>query len=65
MFTQANKKYKAGELDSYKTIDDTEYVWLLLYRWSGSEYLEKRRREITEEEYREMKKEAVDEAAVT
>ena len=65
LFAQANKKYKAGELDSYKTKDDTEYVWLLLYRWGGSEYLEKRKREITEEEYRELKKEAVDEAAVT
>ena len=65
LLAQANKKYKAGDLDSYKTIDGTEYVWLLLYRWGGSEYLEKRRREITEEEYEELKREAVDDASVT
>ena len=64
LFTQANKKYKAGELDNYKTVDDTEYVWMLLYCWGGSKYLEKRRREISEEEYQELKKEAVDEMAV-
>lgn len=65
LFSQANKKYKAKELEHYKTIDETNYVFQILYRWGGAEYLEKRRREITEEEYRRMKKEAVDEAAVT
>jgi len=64
LFTQANKKYKAKELDDYKTKDDTKYVWLLLYRWDAFEYSENRRKEISEEEYRKLKKEAVDESSI-
>jgi len=64
LFADANKKYKAGELDKYKTLDETEYVQLVLYRWGGTAYVEKRRREITEEEYKELKKEAIDEMAL-
>jgi plasmid rolling circle replication initiator protein Rep len=61
LFTEANKKYKAKELDHYKTIDTTKYVYLLLYHWGGSEYIEKWRREITEEEYKVLKKDSLDE----
>jgi plasmid rolling circle replication initiator protein Rep len=50
MFTEANKKYKAGELDKYKNRDDTEYCYMLLYRWGKNEYIEKERRVLTEVE---------------
>jgi plasmid rolling circle replication initiator protein Rep len=65
IFAQANKKYKDKELEHYKTTDDTEYVWQLLYRWGGSEYIEKRRKEISQDEYRQLKKNAVDEMAMS
>lgn len=65
IFADANKKYKAGELDVYKTLDDTEYVWLLLARWGGAEYVERKRQQISHEEYLQLKREAVDETAIT
>jgi len=50
LFKEAVKKYKAKELEHYKIIDETEYIWQILYTWGGSEYAEKRRRELTPEE---------------
>jgi len=47
-FKDARKKYKAGELDEYKKIDDTDYHWLLEYGWGGDVYAEKSRRELTD-----------------
>lgn len=65
IFADANRMYKDKELDYYKTRDDTEYVWLILYQWGGVEYVEKRRREITQEEYKQLKKKSVDEMALS
>jgi hypothetical protein len=64
LFADANKKYKDKELEDYKTVDETEYVWLILYQWGGAEYIEKRRREISQDEYRQLKKESIDEMAI-
>jgi len=64
LFTAANKKYKNKELDHYKTMDDTEYVWLLLYRWKGKEYVEKHKKAITQDEYKKLKKDAVDDMSI-
>lgn len=65
IFAEANKKYKAKELEEYKTVDDTEYVWLILNQWGGAEYFEKKRRNISFEEYKQMKRGAVDESAIS
>jgi len=62
LFKDAVKLYKAGELDKYKPIDDTEYVWYLLYNWGLGEYVEKERRKLTEEERREINKALPNEA---
>jgi plasmid rolling circle replication initiator protein Rep len=43
LFAVAHKKYKADKLEDYKFVDQTIYVWLILYRWSGQEYVEKRK----------------------
>ena len=64
VFSDANTKYKSGALDRYKTTDETEYIWIVLYRWFGKEYVEENRRKIDEEEYRQMKKDSVDEMAI-
>jgi len=64
LFAEANKKYKAKELEKYKTVDETEYVWLILYNWGGAVYSERRRKAITEEEYKELKKESIDEMSM-
>jgi len=64
LFAEANKKYKNKELEEYKTRDETKYVWLILYQWGSVEYIEKRRREVSEEEYKELKKDSEDEMAI-
>jgi len=46
LFAEANKLYKAGKLDDYKIKDDTNYIWLILYYWCGTDYVEQRRWEI-------------------
>jgi plasmid rolling circle replication initiator protein Rep len=64
LFAEANKMYKAKKLEHYKTLDTTEYVWLLLYRWGALGYTEERRGEIDPAEYAQLKKDAVDEMAI-
>lgn len=64
LFAEANKLYKDKKLEHYKTLDTTEYVWLLLYRWGASGYTEERRGEIDPAEYTQLKKDAVDEMAI-
>ena len=60
-FAEASRRYKAGELEGYKTHDLTEYVSLALYKWAAG-YKEARRRVLHEGEYRVLKKEALDDS---
>lgn len=62
LFAEANKLYKAGELDYLKEFDQTEWVYLLLYRWGFNEYIEEERRELTEDEKRKYNRQLLDEA---
>ena len=62
-FAKANKKYKAKELDHYKTPDDTEYVYLVFYRWLDR-YREEKRRMLAPGEYEALKKMAEDESPI-
>jgi plasmid rolling circle replication initiator protein Rep len=64
LFKEANKKYKAKELDKYKSVDKTEYVWYLLYKWYKGEYIEINRRELTEYERRKINKALLEEAEI-
>lgn len=50
LFKDATKLYKAKELDYLKEADETPYELLLLYQWGYGSYVEKERRELTEEE---------------
>lgn len=43
LFSTGNKKFKAGELESYIMKDKTEYMFEVLYRWGGTKYSEHRR----------------------
>jgi plasmid rolling circle replication initiator protein Rep len=62
LFADANKLYKAKELDYLKEIDQTEWVYWLLYRWGFGEYVEEERRELTEDEKRKYNRQLLDEA---
>jgi plasmid rolling circle replication initiator protein Rep len=62
LFAEANKLYKAGELDHLKEIDQTEWVYWLLYTWGFGSYIEEEKRELTEDEKRKYNKQLLDEA---
>ena len=62
-FAAANKKYKAKELEHYKTVDDTDYVYLVYYKWLN-EYVEQKRKMLTPEMYQALKKTALDDAPI-
>lgn len=44
LFAQANKVYKAGELEQYFEPDKIKYYWLILYRWKGEKYIEEQQK---------------------
>lgn len=64
LFSEANKLYKDGELNAYKEIDETEYVYMLLYKWGLGEYVETEKRELTEQERRDFNKHLLEEQEV-
>lgn len=61
LFKDALKKFKNGELDKYKEIDQTEYVYALMYNWGKKDYVLKEQRELTEEERKQLNCELIDE----
>jgi len=64
LFAEANKLYKAKELEHLKDVDPTEYVYFLMYNWGLGEYVEKEKRELTEDEYRQINRQLVDEVDI-
>lgn len=61
LFKDAIKMFKAGELDKYKEVDETEYMYFMLYRWGFGEYVESEIRELTEEEKKKVNKQLIEE----
>jgi len=64
LFKEANKLFKADKLNGYIDMDDTEYVYMLLYRWGMKEYVEAERRELTDEEMKKANLALLDEAEI-
>jgi len=64
LFTKANKMYKLKELDSYKEIDSTVYVYMILYQWGKGQYIETERRELLPSELSELNRMLIDEREV-
>lgn len=61
LFKDANKMYKQKELDKYKEIDNTKYLYFMLYRWGKGQYVETEKRELTEDELNKLNKQLIDE----
>ncbi|WP_158589679.1 protein rep [Roseburia sp. 1XD42-34] len=61
LFKDTLKKFKNGELDKYKELDQTEYVYALMYNWGKRNYVLKEQRELTEEERKQLNCELIDE----
>lgn len=64
LFADANRLYKNGELDKLKLVDQTEYVYMLLYSWGRGEYVEAEKRELTEEERKKVNRQLIDEKEI-
>lgn len=61
LFKDSMKLFKDGELDTYKDVDQTEYVYALLYNWGKDDYVLKEQRELTDEERRQLNGQLLDE----
>ena len=64
LFAEANKKYKAKELEHYKSADDTQYSHMLMCYWRVTKYSIENRRELTEKEKAEVNGVLLDEMEV-
>lgn len=60
LFKDASIMYENGELDCYKVKDNIEYVYMMFYLWSKSEYENNNIRELTQEEKEKVNKKLVD-----
>ncbi len=64
LFKEAMKLFKDGKLDEYKKKDVTNYVYAIMYNWGQSQYIEKERRLLTEDEQREVNGKLLDEMEI-
>jgi hypothetical protein len=58
-FKEAVAMYKAGGLDEYKTLDNTEYKYMLLIQWNNKEYIERKLRDLSKEELQALSNQAI------
>jgi len=64
LFKDALKKFKNGELNKYMVLDQTEYVYALLFNWGKKDYVLKEQRELTAEERQQLNNELLDEMEI-
>ena len=64
VFKDALKLFNNGELDKYKELDLTEYIYALEYHWQGKDYALMEKRLLTDEEKTLINKQLVEELEV-
>lgn len=64
VFKEALKLFNDGELDKYKELDLTEYIYALEYHWQGKDYSLMEKRLLTDEEKSLINKQLIDELEV-
>lgn len=64
VFKEALKLFNAGELDKYKELDLTEYIYALEYHWQGKDYALMEKRLLTDEEKTLINKQLIEELEV-
>lgn len=64
VFKEALKLFNDGELDKYKELDLTEYIYALEYHWQGKGYALMEKRLLTEEEKSLINKKLIEELEV-
>ena len=50
VFKESVKEFKKGNLDNYIETDMTEYIYRILYQWGQADYVEREKRELTQDE---------------
>ena len=50
VFKESVKEFKKGNLDNYIETDMTEYIYRILYQWGQGDYVEREKRELTQDE---------------
>ena len=50
VFKESVREFKKGNLDGYIETDMTEYIYRILYQWGQGDYVEKEKRELTQDE---------------
>ena len=50
VFKESVKEFKNGNLDNYIETDMTEYIYRILYQWGRGDYVEREKRELTQDE---------------
>ena len=63
-FKEAMKLFKAGDLDKFKELDTTRYVYAIMYNWGQSEYIKSECRLLTENEQKEINRQLIDDMEV-
>src|SRR5699024_10358920 len=62
LFKDASKLYENKELEKYKEIDPTQYIYQIFYNWGQQKYLETEKKVMNGEMQKEVNKQMLDEA---
>ena len=61
LFKDASKKYENKELEKYKELDPTEYIYQIFYQWNRQDYIQFEKKIMTDELQKEVNNQMLDE----
>ena len=61
LFKDASKKYENKELEKYKELDPTQYIYQIFYSWGRREYIQTEQKLMTDEMQKEINNQMLDE----
>ena len=61
LFKEASKMYDNKELEKYKELDPTQYIYQIFYHWGQQKYLETEKKLMTEDMQKEVNNQMLDE----
>ena len=61
LFKDASKKYENKELEKYKELDPTEYIYQIFYQWNRQDYVQFEKKLMSEEMQKEVNNQMLDE----
>ena len=61
LFKDASKKYENKELENYKELDPTQYIYQIFYHWGRQDYIQTEKKIMTDELQKEVNNQMLDE----